>query len=504
MSAYQNMLQVPILNTDQGIRELREIARGRGSAVDLFKATQNVIGTPPDSANEFVAFMPQDVSRIFSAVTQGERQIVMSKRIAEIPVDSTQFFWPVQTNWGSQPNITAFASETSLTASRTGTAEQRSVNLKQHMDRRTLSITGGMVGMIGGINPMSVPQVSRNGLSRLLGDSIRAKRLMFERDLFHASSAVNPLEFDSIPYQIKSLGTADINKIDLRGEILTWETLLGGVAGLADQLSGAVTQEIVLTGAQWASLGAQASDHGRWMQGEAGTAGPTAHGWTYNPQRKGLVGPIDDQFVPLVVAPFLDALAQFPYSAASVGTPAQTVTNSDVTSIAAAGSGSQFTGDYVGTYIYSLMATFQNGSSAGFNTNSVAVTSGQEVTITMNDSAIGTADNPLLAYWVYRSLPDGAATTRQFLGRFPVKNVGGHTVIVDTNAVIPGTDDTLGLQYNDGAINLPTLLPATRFPLPLSTFGGWQHILLSIQAPKVWHWERQIVWTNCGRSSVSE
>lgn len=505
-SSYQNQYPAaPWLNGDKGILALRALVRGGSSA--LQKAGY-VIGTPPDTANDLVSFLPQDLARIFTEQTRGDRQIVLSKRIPTIQANSTRFYMAVQDSDGDTGYIPNFQAETGLSAQRVATTSQPYVDLKQHGDRRIISATAMQVGLVGGLTPMGIPQVSRDGLGKALRDSVRAKRKAFERDLFFASSAVNSLEFDGLPKQINDGGTVDLNVFDLRNQLLTWETLFAAIALNADSKYGTMTEEIMLCAAQMNSLTAQASDSGRWDRSYNGRPGaaPSGHGWTYNPDRMGLTGPMG-QFVPLVVAPFFSLSSNYEYITASVGTPAQTVTIANQTSAAAGGSGSDFTSADAGDYIYGVVAIFAQGASAGYVTAAIPVTAGQEVTITMNDAAIGTAANPLYAYMIFRSDKDGDATTLKPLKRFPAKNATV-TVMVDDNSTIAGTDDVMALQFgasnpgDGGAINMPTLLDPVRFPLPVTDYVGVQHIVLSIQAPKVWHPKRQILFKNCQRPVV--
>jgi hypothetical protein len=506
-SAYRNQYPAAsFLNNEKGILALRQLVRGGSSA--LQKAGY-VVGTPPDTANDLVSFLPQDLARIFSEQTRGDRQIVLTKRIPTLQANSTRFYMAVQQSDGDTPYIPNFQSETGLSAQRVATTEQPYVDLKQHGDRRIISATAMQVGLIGGLTPMGVPQVSRDGLGKALRDSVRAKRKAFERDLFWASSTVNTLEFDSIPKQIDDNGIVDLNVFDLRDQYLTWETVFSAVALNADSKYGTMTEEIMLSAAQMSSLTAQASDSGRWDRSYNGKTGakPSGNGWTYNPDRMGLTGPMD-QFIPLVVAPFLNMGSSYEYTLASVGTPASTVTIANQTSATAGGAGSDFTSADAGDYIYGVVASFAQGTSAGYVTATIPVTAGQEVTIVMNDAAIGSATNPLYSYTLFRSDKGGSAATLKPLKRYPAQNVSGHTEMVDDNSTIAGTDLVMGLQYgasnpgDGGAINMPTLLDPVRFPLPVTDYVGVQHVVLSIQAPKIWHPYRQILFKNCKRAAV--
>ncbi len=500
-SGYINQFSqsAPWLGSIEGINALKGLARMRPES--MMKA-MNVIGTPPSSSNEYVSFLPQDLARFFSAETRTDRDIVATKALPVVDAFSTQFAMAIQTSYGDTRFITNFQSETGLSASRTGIARPDTVNLKQHSDRRTISATAQQVGLVGGIGPMGVPMVSRNGLGKVLWESIKGKSLAYERDLFHADSGVNALEFDSIPIQIFDNGTEDLNWFDLRGALMTWEALFTAIAQLSGSKFSATTQAIWLTSDTWASLMIEANDSGRWDRSIDGQPAPSGQGWVYNPTRAGLVGP-KGQFIPLVVAPMLKGPTDYPYTlnAAVQGTPAQQVTIANQTSAAAGGSGSQFTAADAGDYIYGVVAVFLDGASVGYSTAAITVTAGQEVTITMDDAAIGTADNPLYAYELWRSDKDAAATTFKFIKRYPPKNATV-TVMVDDNSTIPGTDVALALQWSEGGINVPTLLKPVRFPLPTTTMVATQHVVLSIQAPKVWHYNRQIAFKNVGRPAV--
>lgn len=485
-------------NNAQVLLELKNLAFNYGASIT--KAAQ-AIGIPPNTANELALFVPQDLRRTWSAIIASREDVVISPLLPMVPAFSTQIQWVVETADGGRRLQTHFMGESgplvgnNLAVARTGTA-----NVKLFADRRTLTTIAQVVGMIGGINPGGVPVVSRNGLEKVTAAMVREQMTEYERMTFFGDSDVDPLEFDGLIKQIRDNGAEDLNVHDMLGEPLTFERFLRDAARLMPEPNFAKIEFFVVPPAVYADLQIQASDTKRWVQGAAEIV-RVNNQWTFNPSKMVLIGPMNNE-IQIKVATYLAPPPTELFPTSAMNTPAQAVTIANMTSATAGGSGTTFP---AGTYKVGIVAAFGGGASAGFFTNNINVSSGEEITVVMNDSAIGTTENPLRWYEAWLTLDGGDTSTALYVGRFPAKNVSGHTEFTIDYSTIPGTSHALGLMINGlGAAGVfrASLMESTRFTIPYQGLGT-DMVLCSITTPVVAHYEQQLLYYNVGLSEAA-
>lgn len=483
-------------SNNAALTELKNMAFNYGANIQ--KAAQ-AIGTPPNNANELALFVPQDLRRVWSAVVASREDVVVSPLLPTVPAFSTQIQWVVETADGGRRLQTHFMGESgplvgnNVAVARTGTA-----NVKLFADRRTITTVAQVVGMIGGINPGGVPIVSRNGLEKVTAAMVREQMTEYERMTLFADSDVDPLEFDGLIKQIMENGAADLNVHDLAGDALTFERFLRDAARLAPEPNFAKIEFFVVSPLVYADLQIQASDTKRWVQGAAEII-RVNNQWTFNPSKMVLIGPMNNE-IQIKVATYLQPPPTALFPAENVNNPAQTVTIANLTSAAAAGSGTTFP---AGTYKVGIVAVFGGGASAGFFTNNINVGEGEEITVTMNDAAIGTTENPLRWYEWWLTGDTGDTATALYGGRVPAKNATFTQFVIDYSQV-PGTSHALGLMINGlGAAGVfrASLMEATRFPIPYAGLAN-DMVLCSITTPVVAHYEQQLLYYNVGLSDA--
>lgn len=482
------------LGSNRGILELKALAAR--SPADIRKAAQ-VIGIPPNASNELALFVPQDLRQAWSAVIASQKDIVLTKILPVVPAFSTQVEWVVKTATGGRALQTHFMAEAGpIVGNNQSVARDGTANVALFGDRRTLSGVSQIVGMIGGVNPGGAAMVSRDGLQMTTADMIREQITEYERFLFFADSDVNAYEFDGVVKQIRDNGTAGIQVHDMLGESLTFERFLQDAARLTKEPTFAEIEYFVLSSETYASLQIQGSDTKRWVQGIA-EIDTTSGRWQFNPARMCLIGPMNNR-IDFKVATFLANNGCPAYPTVNTNSPAVTLTTANLTSNNAGGSGTTFP---AGTYRVGIVGSFLNGSSAGFYTDPIVVTDGQEITIVMNDAAyVSSTTNPLQFYWAYLTDDTGAVSSLKPIGRFVAGNVSGHTEFVVDYSTIPGTDTALGLMVNgNGGPGLfrAELLASTRFPIPNATMVGvMDMVLCNITTPIVAHYEQQLLYFN--------
>lgn len=480
----------------------------------------DAIGIPPDrTANQLAKLVPENLGQAWRAITSSNEDIKITHWMPVQPVFSTEFKYTVIKSWGSKGSYrTLFIGENGMPAPNITDIDVRDATVRLVADRRTLGLIAQSVGIIGGINPGGGPVVMRAGLQFETTNMLRYVAEFWERALFHGDTDIDPLEFDGVIAQIMKQGTAGLQVHDLRDATtgapteLTFGRILADISRLREPPYYAKTEVVFVTPGVWASLQISTADGGRWLQDQANIRPDTqvpvgGSAWTFNPGSQSLVSP-SGRRIQFVVAPLLSTRDTFLLTntgtvGSDMGPPVQ-VTNADINTATAGGTGSYFTTDDAGDYIYGLVYVFTAGSSAGFFTSAIPVAAGESVTIVMDDAAIGVTGTNLLRYVdVWRSPVNGTSGEVQRLRRYEAHNESGHTEIVDDNSIIAGTDYALALQFGDdspdssGAIFQAELLKLKRMPIPnVTSLGVIDAACCRIAAPVVAAWERQICWYN--------
>ncbi len=486
----------PYLSSSKAMLELKR--KAQQSALDLQKAV-SLIGTPPDTTNQDMAlFVPESLQHFWTAETARNQHIVASKMLPIVPVFSTHHKWLVVEEYGGRYITHFFDEDGGMPPANKAKTRDGEVDLKLFGERRQIGRLGEVVAQIGGINPGGPPMVSRSGRARETANALRAEVIAYEHNFLWGDSDVDPLEFDGLVKQLRTLGTVGLNVHDLRGEPLTFARLLKDISRVRSKPFYARIEKIGLTETQWASLAIETTDSARWAR--SGAEFKLTDGWTFNPAGMYLVTPSRDKIV-FEIVPFLAPEISLP--AAAEGNPAATLSYAaDVTSITPGPDSSSLFGAAdgtmgAGTYKYGIKAVFTQGSPVHFATPDVVVAEGDIVEFVMDDAAIGPAGNELRYYDIWRTDNTGVITTLKPLMRVPAKNVAGHTEFTDINEFLEGRETVLALQVSDHALFLASLLPPIRFPIPFAGFAT-DFIIARCDSPVVNHYNQQLIYLNCG------
>lgn len=470
----------------------------RLSKANLAKAV-SLIGTPPDQVNNDLAiFVPESLQKFWTAETIKNKHIVASRMLPVVEVFSTHHKWVVVEEYGGRYATHFFDENGGMPGVNKSKSREDEAFLKLFGERRQTGRLAEVVGQVGGINPNGTPTVSRSGRARETANALRSEVIAYEHNFLWGDSDVDPLEFDGLVKQMRTKGIAGLNVHDLRGAPLTFARLLVDISRVRSKPYYASIEAIGLTEMQWASLAIEATDSARWAR--SGTEFKVSDGWSFNPVGMYLLTPSGDKIAFKIIPALAPEIA---LPSVAEGTPAVTLSyGSHVTSVTAgADASSKFIAGEDGVYKYAIKAVFALGSPVHFATPNISVAIGDIVTGVMNDSAVGTTDNPLRYYELWRTDKTGAIGTLKPLKRVEVKNESGHTEWVDDNAFIPGMETVIGVQISDHAMFVAQLLAPTRFPVPYAGFAT-DMIIARCDTPVVNHYRQQLIYLNCGSNEI--
>ena len=134
------------------------------------------------------------------------------------------------------------------------------------------------------------------------------------------------------------------------------------------------------------------------------------------------------------------------------------------TAVAGAGAADSAWGStHAGNYYYAVTGLNHNGETAALVSGVVAVTAGQQVTVTITASAGGTETG----YVIYRSRKNGTNALTDLREMVKVAKAGATTTFVDKNRVIPGSTRAyaLNLKSSDQSIDWKAYLPMMKIPM---------------------------------------
>lgn len=338
-----------------------------------------------------------------------------------------------------------------------------------------LGITGRVTHVANTIRAAHGSVIATETMNRTMG---LLKKL--EPALFFGNSSLLSEQIDGIEKLITD-GSGPV--VDLRGGVLTEEVMNDAMLQIRDNF-GMATDVYLGTG-PYADLANQVYDRQRYGPAPApGVLGTSINAFQ---GQHGRVSLHDSVFIqPSGVA------------APSGNGDSTKRPNAPTISVqpAGGGSGSQFTGAFAGgTYIYQVVAVNRFGRSAPVTTNSVAPSSGEQVTLTVADGGGGAGTQ---YYEIYRTEAGGAAATAKLIQK--TARSGTSQVITDTNADLPGTSKGFVLMQNMQSFSWAQLLPMTRIPLAtIDTSIRWAQVLYG--AIKMYTPKKNLVFKNIGRAS---
>jgi hypothetical protein len=482
--------------SDQQIAELKARLK-KGWGISKAGAT---LGTPTQgsavSDSPFAAMVPQSIDKMWSSETLSEDDVVLSKTLVKKDIISSRHETVVVTSYGDR-DVPNFMPEgtSSIPSVETTKIDKRIVDIKYFGTHRRITHQASAAGILGGINPGGAPMVSRQGLEFETANGIRSMIENYESALWRADSAIWSLEFDGVLTQIDANGVADVNVIDLRNTNLTWERLLVDIARISGRPKFAKIDMVCLDDQVWATLSAQGAPNGRWTQMGADGNVALGGGWQFNPSGMYLVT-ARQRKIKLVLTPLINHYPEI--SGALSGSPAGTFGAGQVTSITPAPGTGQFGAADAGLYYYKIKAFFVQGAALEYTTPQKTIAAGDVVPFDLADAAIkSTSGNELVAYEIWRSDKNGAASTCKFMKRFKSNALGtaAGSLFTDTNSDIPGTSHVACLQTTEGAMYEAVLLGTMRFPIP-QPFLVTDFVIARFSAPHVVHPRRQIHYKN--------
>lgn len=298
-----------------------------------------------------------------------------------------------------------------------------------------------------------------------------------ERNLFVGDENLVAIQFDGIETLIakafgSSLGTDgqylgyedDLNVIDMRGEPLSEDAVVDLTEQLVAEPNYGSPNEL------WAGTGV-IKDLSKVMFPKERVNLP------YNAGKAGLaitdvvtpfgeIGLRPDIFIPQSVVPENSGVGTG-RSSKRPGVPVLTAP----TSPAHSGTGTFFTADDAGAYIYKIVAGSRYGRSAPATSAAVTVSAADQVNIVVADVGPDTS-----YYEVYRSTLGGAAATCKSI--FKVPRTAVVQTIVDLNRFMPGTSKAYLLSSSPQVYKWKQLAPFTKMPLAqIDTSIRWMQIL---------------------------
>jgi len=437
-------------------------------------AAGSSINDPGVSAGEGFPLRPESLESTMKNVTFEMDEIKLFKSIPKVPAANTveEFNRILSYGRGGARRFNlGFMTEGDLPEEEDSSYQRATVLVKY------LGVVGRVTHVMNTVRSAHGNVIAQETMNRTM-DLLKN----LENALFFGDSTLIPEQFDGLAKQITDGDGVSSNVVDLRGQPLT-EERLNDMLLMIRQNYGRGTDAYFATG-PFADLAKQVYDRQRFVIApEPGVLGALVDKFQ---SQHGKINLHDHVFI----QEGQDALA------AGLGSTAKRPLAPTTPVATAAGStGSQFTTDDAGTYIYRIVAGNRFGLSTPINTAGVAVTAGQEVTFTIADGGQGTT-----FYEIYRTAPGGAVGTALLLKR--VARSGATQVFTDTNADIQGTSQGFVLQQNMASFSWAQLLPMTRIPLAaIDTSIRWAQVLYG--AIKMYTPLKNVLVKNIGRVAGS-
>lgn len=431
-----------------------------GEVAELKKALESGYGTDVSTLTGGGALRIQSLEKTMLSTIQENKHFALFNELAKGNAGATVDEWTEQSGIGGFLGGST-NTETGNIQNAMGQYNRRVGMVKYLMTRREVSF----VSTLGNNLVQAEAVEAQNGALQLLTD---AEFLCFEGD-----SAVVPTEFDGVGAQIASLGSSD-HVIDAEGQSLA-------SISLVDQAAATI--------AGYGNFGTPTHIFmSQLTQSDFNTNLDPAFrvALTDSPASLQLGAPVvgirtswgDIKTKPDVFV--RDERQQLPFQTEFPAIAAvNTFAPAAVAPVAGAGGAdSKWGAAHGGNYYYAVAGVNAAGQSVCVVSAQVAVAAGQQVTLTIDKSVIGTETG----YVIYRGRKNGsnALTDLRLMTRIPVSG-GAQTVFVDKNRKIPGTSKAYILNMAPGAqaINWRQLLPMTKFALypTVSAVVPWAQLL---------------------------
>lgn len=484
---------------DGNLVKAERLAKATGSAEDIGTQQQGVAFSSADGS-ELAPLVPQSFDGEMKRLSLDEKLMLVAwPDLFKVPVRSMVREAVIETATNNRPNQSGFIAEGGAGYNSRGAYARRIVTVRMEAQRGEIS---DIAMLVRGATPTGF--ADKGNYETVRQARMRTLLKIRERNLWTGSHGANSLSYDGfIPAiagesfssgGVRSYGGGDGRFYDLAGSLVDAKLLRDIANDKATPKNGvsSMIRKYYIHPKVWQVLHDEAQANTRY-DGKAADS--------KNPLRffggKVVIGGIwydAVKGVELVCAPFIGG-GEYQRNPNSTAT-GDTIGSFTASVSAGSSANSRFTSS--GTYYWRITAVGENGESAPVTTSAQAVAAGESATIDLTE----TNGSTILYYDVERSTRNGAASTSQWIGRYP-KNTGGGagvTRIVDDNLQATGCAPIVGLTDDKNDYQWEQLLPA--YVKPLAVTGTTQPFLcLDFGALFVIAPEKQIVIGNAAFSS---
>lgn len=427
-------------------------------AFDLRKALTADYGTDVANLTGGGALRLQSLDTTLQSTIQDNQHFRLFNKLAKPQVTATVDEWTEVSSVGGFLGGST-TSESGAISDATGNYHRRVGMVKYLMTRRQVSFVTSLQNAIAEAEAVEF----QNGALQLLTD---AEFLCFEGD-----STVIPTEFDGIAAQIsQGVASGDIDDdhlLDARAQSLASIALVNRAAAtIAAYGNFGMPTDLFMSQQVQADFDTALDPAFRVPLTDVPSGG-VALGAPVRGIRTswGDIATNPDVFI-------RDEVLQMPFELRypAVATAQAGLMPQGVTATAAVAASSQFGSTQAGSYYYYVTGVNASGQSTGVTSAPVAVTAGENVTLTITASSSGQETG----YVIYRSRLNGGNAVSglplvmsDFREMIRIPKAGATTPHTDANRDIPGTSKAfvLNLASSASAMTWRQLLPMLKFPL---------------------------------------
>ncbi len=424
---------------------------------------------------QFAPLVPQSIQGMLDSATFDEEHIVAWKLLNKVSVTSPMYEYNVRRAWGSSA-MSQFVREGGVPGISESNFERKTIRMKYAATFRQVTDPAAMTGLMHP-SPSAIAVASMDGMMELVQKT--------EASIFHASSAVNPLEFDGLYASVRT--GAPSNYRDAEGDPTSLEELQEILGRMVNPPLYARPTAIWVDHRVWQNLNNQ-------MLQKYGRMDIT--------RPRSVVGSVDEVWVgtsygriPVVAIPFLTHREHPITLPEGDGAPAAI---SPSYAFAATQTGSKFkTADITGLDFHYILEAIGDEGAVNFAA-SAAVTHtsvGGASNITVDDSAVGTYGSSSIRFYnVFRAaVATGAGAPTDpneywFVGRYGRNLLGAgsnKTLIQDLNQHRPQSSPVYIVQNRRDCLEWANFLDLTRRPITITRSATTQFMIMLFGALKV-------------------
>jgi plastocyanin len=427
----------------------------------------------PDPAAALSPLVPQQLSSTLAIATSSMSDLKLWPMLNKQEARNTIVEYNRVKSHGGEHS--PFIAEGGLAALNRASYEKVAVQIRYLAERREIT-DQAMHVTLNGPSPDALAEETTRGTEALL------RRV--EKELFHASNAVNPNAWSGIIEQIGQGG----NTSDLRGKAATPDYLQEVLGELYSAPRYGMATHILVTPRVLSELIKQSVTYGRHDQIQL-NGGRLDFG-TNNITISAPYGQ-----VPVVACPFLereDRVAP-PAGSSSMFEGSMGASSVSVQPAANASNASQFVAADEGAYIYRVVPVGINGLGVAFDTQAVSVAAGESVSFTIAQSD---AAATISHYRIYRSAPNATSADGALLVG-EIKNAGATTAFIDNNERIAGGSEIIMVNNRPDHMTYFQMMSLVRRPLA-QVRASYPFMLMMFGAPAVLNPTKMWVVKNAG------